>query len=177
MRTPHTQRRDLLALARADIELLPGRKARHDEDRATRDPIQIAEWAGRWPSANWSVILGGERGGMSLAVSGFPGLRNIEALERDLGILPATAQMRTAVGSIRLFRAPGAKLVGREVMQGISTRASLNGRRQALELPSPVLSNGLYWLVEPTEAGVAILPAPWLAYLLEHQRVTPPLAA
>jgi hypothetical protein len=102
--------RAALAYARRGLRVhpcRPGEKVPLLEDwphRATLDPTTIESWWRRWPQANVAIATGGEP--RLLVVDVDPdagGEASIAELEREHGILPATAEVVTPRGGRHLY--------------------------------------------------------------------------
>jgi hypothetical protein len=147
-------------------------------EAASADREQWRAWLHRWPRAGLALATGPSSGVLVLDVDAPSGGRadGFAALDRltaELGPLPPTATTSTPSGGRHLFVVwpRGAERIpSRPLRPGLDVKAS----RGLVTLPCGRRAPGRAWLRHPAEAGLAELPASWLAALLPPPPPPPP---
>jgi hypothetical protein len=147
-------------------------------EAASADREQWRAWLHRWPRAGLALATGPSSGVLVLDVDAPSGGRadGFAALDRltaELGPLPPTATASTPSGGRHLFVVwpRGAERIpSRPLRPGLDVKAS----RGLVTLPCGRRAPGRAWLRHPAEAGLAELPASWLAALRPPPAAPPP---
>ena len=148
------------------LPVAPGEKAallKSWPRAASDDPAKVAAWAARYPGCNFGVLCGRASEIVVLDVdprSG--GTEKLDALEREHGPLPVTAEVLTGGGGRHLYFAnPGQTIRSRKVGPGVECRAE----RLYVVLPGSTHPNGnrYAWRDGRHPDQVALADAPgWL---------------
>jgi hypothetical protein len=162
-----------LALARRGIAVFPLQpKSKipfpntHGCLDASKDEQQIAEWWSRTPDANIGIATGAESGLWVLDIDGDDGIKSLQELMRQHGMMPRTWQASTGNGFHLYFQHPGGRISNsRRRLPGIDTRGDGG---YVVAPPSIHPSGSVYhWSTgsSPEQTDLAPEP-PWVAALV-----------
>lgn len=134
----------------------------HGYKDATTDDAQITEWVKQKPHANVGIATGGET--CVIDVDGPPGQLKLDRLERDLGALPETWEVRTGRDGGRhlYFLKPAAtRLKSRSIAPGLDIKAEGGG----VVGPGSMHISGKLYTVLDEGRDMLELPEVWLDFL------------
>lgn len=146
---------------------------------ASADPSVIDHWFRCWPRANLAVPTGLRSGFVVIDVDTkrTDGFATLDALEREIGPLPATLATRTpSGGEHRWFRAPpivirsAAGRIARDDAAGVDVRGEGG---YVLVPPSAIDTNAYAWV---RRAPLGELPPGWVEALSQSPRSAAPEA-
>ncbi len=140
----------------------------HGLKDASRDPVTIREWWGRWPDANIGIVTGPESGLLVLDVDGKLGEESLIDFERRGFHLPDTYTIRTGGGGQHpYFLWPEGTDV-RNSAGKIAPGLDIRGQGGYVVAPPSLHASGARY--EINESAIPPVPAPeWLLSLIQAQ--------